>query len=122
MPLTDAADPSGPTCEHCDAPLEAGRMTCAGCGAVRSLGVMDDAPPPAAAPAPQAAPADDEADDEGIDLSVSIFRDAPRRKPRAAAERSHTSLLVGGFIGLVLVALVAAAALWALSQNSATGS
>lgn len=112
---SDVTAPHGPTCEHCGSALEAGRITCPSCGEARSLGAA--APPPP--PPPPPAPVDDEEEQSGpeIDLSVSIFEDQPRRRKLKAATRSQTELLVGAFLALLLVVLVAGAGLWALSQT-----
>lgn len=123
MASDDSGAPGVPPCTHCGATLEPGHITCPQCGEVRFLALTGDGPPlPAAVPsAPAEAGRHDtrtSADDdvEAFDLG-DPFRDVRRRRPQEAAERSRTTLLVGGLIGLVLVVLVAAAALWALGQH-----
>lgn len=123
----DSGAPDVPPCAHCGAALDPGHVTCPRCGEVRFLAIVGEDPPPTAVPSAPAeslrhtagTSADDEV--EAFDLG-DPFRDVRRRRPREPAERSRTTLLVGGLIGLVLVVLVAAAALWALGQHGgATG-
>ncbi len=126
MVTDDSGAPGAPPCAHCGATLEAGHVTCPQCGEVRFLAVTGDGPPlptlvPSAPVEPQGHDAGTSADDEveAFDLG-DPFRDTRRRRSREPVERSRTTLLVGGLIGLVLVVLVAAAALWALGQHGAT--
>lgn len=114
--------PAAPSCGHCGTPFEPGRITCASCGEARLLeGAPAGAPGDGAVRRGQgrpvqAGPDDPDGDQDLFDIG-DPFRDVVRRRPRGPAQRSRTTLLIGGVIGLILVALVAAAALWALGQH-----
>lgn len=123
MATDDSGTPDVPPCAHCGAALDPGHVTCPRCGAVRFLAIAGDgSPPPTTVPS---APAEHQGHEPGTGADDEVeafdlgdpFRDTRRRRPREPAERSRTTLLVGGLIGLVLVVLVAAAALWALGQH-----
>lgn len=109
---------TGPRCAHCGAAFEPGHITCPRCGQARQLGAVDTGSTPAPAPIASAAAPTTTPDDEADEFDLGDpFRDVVRRRPRGPAQRSRTTLLIGGLIGLILVALVAAAALWALGQH-----
>lgn len=117
----ESGAPEVPHCGHCGTPFEPGHITCAQCGEARFLGGAIDGSAP---PVPSAAPPTAASPDEGTEADSDPFglgdpyRDVVRRRERGPAERSRTTLMIGGLIGLILVVLVAAAALWALGQHS----